>query len=269
MPFSKSSSLFTSAVLCMLFCCTVSSVSQPSFEIVQSYEAEEAFQAVAVDSAFFYAIASRSIGKYNRRTGERVDRWEEEKNGPVLHLDSGVIVDGKLYAAHSNYPDLPMTSSVEIWDAETLTHEGSHSFGIRWGSCTWIDRHDGQWWAVFAHYDEFKDEIGKDNRWTTLVRFNDRWDPEQSWTLPNEVIERFDGKSNSGGSWGEDGLLYLSGHDRPELYVVELPEAGSVLKLVTTIPASNEGQGIAWDRSSGNLLFGIKRSERRVVVLKD
>ena len=45
-----------------------------------------------------------------------------------------------------------MTSSVEIWDAATMQHVGSHSFGIMWGSNTWIDRHDGAWWVTFANY---------------------------------------------------------------------------------------------------------------------
>lgn len=238
--------------------------AQTSFELIDRFPAKEAFQAVAVDSSHFYAIASQSIGKYDKITGEQVDLWE----GPVKHLDSGVVIDGKLYAAHSNYPEIPMTSSVEIWDAETLEHVGSHSFGIRWGSCTWVDRHAGSWWAVFGHYEEFAEEIGKDNRWTTLVKFNDHWQPLESWVLPPEVLERFDGKSNSGGSWGPHGLLYLSGHDRGELYAMRLPEMGSVLELVEIIPIENEGQGIAWDRSEPGVIYTITRSERVVNVLQ-
>lgn len=240
----------------------VSLNAQRSFERVESFPAEEAFQGVAVDSAYFYAIASRSIGKYDKMTGKKEAYWE----GSVKHLDSGVIVDGKLYAAHSNYPEIPMTSSVEIWDAKTLEHIDSYSFGIRWGSCTWIDRHNGSWWAVFGHYDEFADDIGKDNRWTTLVQFNDNWQPQESWVLPTEVLKRFDGKSNSGGSWGPDGLLYLSGHDRGELYAMRLPEMGSVLDLVEIISIENEGQGIAWDRSEPGVIYTITRNERMVNV---
>ena len=56
--------------------------------------------------------------------------------------------------------------------------------------------------------------------------------PLQSWTLPKEVLDRFDEMSNSGGSWGPDGFLYLSGHDPAEVYKMALPEQGSVLRLV-------------------------------------
>jgi hypothetical protein len=63
-------------------------------------------------------------------------------------------MDGKLYAAHSNYPDWPMTSSMEIFDAETLQPVGSHSFGILYGSLTWVDWKDGHWWMTFANYDK-------------------------------------------------------------------------------------------------------------------
>lgn len=238
--------------------------AQRSFELIKSFPAEEAHQGVAADSSYFYAIASRSIGKFDKSTGERVASWE----GAVKHLDSGVVAGGKLYAAHSNYPELPMTSSVEIWNAESLEHIASRSFGILWGSCTWIDRYDGSWWAVFAHYEEFSDELGKDNRWTTLVQFNDDWEPQEAWVFPEEVLERFDGKSNSGGSWGPDGLLYLSGHDRGELYVIRLPEMGSVLELVEIISITSEGQGIAWDRSKPGVIYTITRSEREVNMLQ-
>lgn len=261
-------SRFLLLLLAFAFTCSGPLKAQRSFELLKSFPSQDAFQGVAVDSSHFYAIASRSISKHDKNTGEKLSEWKSKKDGGILHLDSGVIVDGKLYAAHSNYPDLPMTSSIEIWDAEKLQHIGSHSFGIRWGSCTWVDRHQGSWWAVFAHYEEFSDELGKGNRWTTLVQFTDKWEPVESWTLPQKVLDRFDGKSNSGGSWGPHGLLYLSGHDRGELYAMQLPERGSVLELVEIIPVVNEGQGIAWDPSEPGILYTITRSKREVNVLK-
>lgn len=256
---------FKCTLLVVAFIAT-SALAQESFETKKSYPAEEAVQGVAVDSLYFYAISSRAIGKYAKKSGELVKRWEEEPEGPVRHLDSGVIVEGKLYAAHSNYPEIPMTSSVEVWDSETLEHTGSHSFGIRWGSLTWIDRYDGYWWGVFAHYKDFEEEIHKDNRWTSLVKFNDQWERLEAWVFPREVLDRFETKSNSGGAWGPDGLLYISGHDLAELYVMKLPQAGSVLELIETLKVESEGQGIAWDRSEPGVLYTIKRSSREVVV---
>lgn len=253
-------------LLSVIFFSALPVQAQTSFETIATFSADEAFQAVAVGSDHFYAIASRAIGKYDKKTGKKIDEWKEQSDGPILHLDSGVIVDGKLYAAHSNYPEIPMTSSVEIWDTETLDHIGSHSFGIDRGSLTWVDRHDGYWWGVFAHYDEFEDKIGKDNSWTTLVKFDDQWNAVESWIYPQQLLERFDGKSNSGGSWGPDGQLYITGHDRAELYKIKLPDSGSVLELDQIVPIENEGQGIAWDRSEDNIIYAIKRSTREVVV---
>ena len=68
---------------------------------------------------------------------------KRQRMAPIIHLDSGVIVDGKLYCAHSNYPGIPMTSSIEVWDPSTLEHIESHSFGIFRGSCTWVDQLQG------------------------------------------------------------------------------------------------------------------------------
>lgn len=82
----------------------------------------------------------------------------------------------------------------------------------------------------------------------------------QSWTLPKAILDRFEDMSNSGGSWGPDGYLYLTGHDPAELYRMRLPKAGSVLELVDIIPMNIRGQGIAWDRSQPGVIYGIIRA---------
>ena len=92
-----------------------------------------------MDADHFYAITNRRIGKYDKRSGEQVGFWEGEAEGPIIHLDGGIVLDGQLYCAHSNYPGVPMVSSTEIFDTETMDHVGSHSFGIFGGSATWLD----------------------------------------------------------------------------------------------------------------------------------
>jgi len=82
----------------------------------------------------------------------------------------------------------------------------------------------------------------------------------QAWVLPKPILDRFEAMSNSGGSWGPDGFLYLTGHDPAEVYKMRLPKAGSVLELVEIIPANIRGQGIAWDRSLRGTLYGIIRA---------
>lgn len=236
------------------------------FEEVRRFDAPEAHQGVAVDDQYFYAISTRSIGKYDKMTGRRIASWRAPEKSPFIHLDSGVVVDGKLYCAHSNYPAIPMTSSIEVWDTQTLRHIGTHSFGILGGSCTWIDRYQGYWWVVFAHYERFKPTLNKGKPWTTLVKFDDDWQIMASWVFPAEVLERFDAMSNSGGSWGSDSFLYCSGHDRPEVYVLKLPEAGSVLELVNILPISSAGQGLAWDRTDQRMIYTIIRGAKQVVV---
>src|SRR5688572_30140686 len=74
----------------------------------------EANQGVGVDARHFYAVDNYAIGKYDKKTGKLVKKWQGEKNGTILHLDSAMLMNGKLYAAHSNYPQWPMTSSLEV-----------------------------------------------------------------------------------------------------------------------------------------------------------
>jgi hypothetical protein len=161
-----------------------------------------------------------------------------------------------------------MASSIEIFDTRTMKHIGSHSFGIFAGSATWIDEKDGFWWVAFANYSGKNSAEGRDNRWTSLVKFNKDWSIIESWIFPKNVLEAFAPNSNSGGFWNKDGLLYVTGHDKKEVYVLRVPDTGYTLEYIKTIPVVNEGQGIAIDPSKkGNeILYGITRKENQVVV---
>lgn len=247
---------------------SISSAVEEKFVELARFQATEARQGIAVDENFIYVIGTREIGKYDKKTFKLLAHWEEKENGPIIHLDSGVTVDGKLYCAHSNYPGIPMTSSIEIWNPETLEHIDSFSFGIHWGSCTWIDYYDGYWWASFAHYDKWKIQTNKGTEWTTVIKFNEQWQFLQAWVFPEEIVQRFRPMSNSGGSWGADGLLYCTGHDLPELYVIKLPPAGSILELKKIMPIDNLGQGIAWDRNNPGIIYTIRKKDREVVIFK-
>lgn len=238
------------------------------FEEVRRFTAPEARQGIAVDSDCFYAITNREIGKYEKETGKLVKKWESPANGPIIHLDSGVVLDGKLYCAHSNYPGVPMASSIEIFDTKTMEHVGSHSFGIFGGSATWVDRHDGFWWVAFAHYTGSGGVPGQGPSWTMLMKFDEDWRWAGGYVYPSNIVEKFGEMSNSGGTWGEDGKLYITGHDNAEIYVMSVPDAGSVMVREATLPVTAEGQGIAWDRSEPGTMYTILRSTTAVIVSK-
>lgn len=250
----------------ILFSLCIAQKSPTKIIELTSFSAEEARQGIAVDEKYIYVVGTQQIGKYDKQNRKLVALWQGAEEGPIIHLDSGVIYNDKLYCAHSNYPEIPMTSSVEIWNAETLEHLRTHSFGIQWGSCTWIDRFDGFWWAAFAHYNKLKEKTGKGSEWTTVVKFDDNWFAQQSWVFPNTVYEQFGRMSNSGGSWGADSLLYCTGHDNPELYAMRIPKMGSILELVEIIPINIFGQGIAWDRTQKDIIYGIRKKNNEVVV---
>jgi hypothetical protein len=147
----------------ILFFFSVLFAQENTFQETHRFPASEAHQGVAVDEKYFYAIGSKSIGKYNKKTGALIKQWE-------------------------------------------------------------------------------------------------------SWIFPDEILNRFGKYSCSGGSWGPDGLLYCSGHDLPELYVLRLPKFASILELVDILPINNQGQGIAWDRSENNIIYIIHRKKKTVIV---
>tara|TARA_R110002111_G_scaffold161943_1_gene228232 strand:+ start:5134 stop:5976 length:843 start_codon:yes stop_codon:yes gene_type:complete len=237
--------------------------SPRGFRELQRYAAREAHQAVAVDEASFYAIASREIAGYQKSDGKQFAKWTGPKDSHIRHLNSGTVIDGKLYCAHSNWPAAPLENTVEVFEAKTLKHLETLKFPDTTGAINWIDRRQGKWWIAFAFYGALENV-----RKTRLVRYNDQWQPEATFTFPDSVLKRFLPHSNSGGAWGPNGLLYTTGHDRGELYVLRVPEAEGTLEHVETLTAPLAGQGIAWDRRDIGTLFGIQRAKKEVLKLR-
>lgn len=237
---------------------------QGSCELLRRFQIDEARQAVAVDADAFYAIDNTIIAKFDKQTGALVTTWAGETHGSIVHLNSATVVDGKLYAAHSNYPARPIASSVEIWDAATLGHLESRSLGTERGWLAWLDRDaTGIWWGAFATYNSGPDKssLTDGSRFTQVARFDANWRVAETWAFPDALVEEFGDMSNSGGSWGPDGKLYVTGHDKARLYVVEPPEIGAQLKWVGTLSAAIGGQGIAFDHSRPGMIYGIIRKK--------
>jgi hypothetical protein len=246
------------------------------YEELRRFPAAEAGQAAVADREFIYAINNFTIAKYRKASGERVAVWDGGKGGPIIHMNAGIVFDGRLYCAHSNYPGVPMLSSVEIFDPATLKHVGSHSFGRTDGSLTWIDRRErsatlktgGSWIACFVHYGKRGGETGRGPEWTQIVEFDDQWRRLRGWTLPPDLVVHIGGRgySVSGGAFGPGGMLYATGHDNPELYVLDFPTSGPALKWLATVPITAEGQAFCWDPVEPGVLYTIGRKTREVIV---
>lgn len=237
-------------------------------EEVRRWKPRGANQGVAVDAKHFYGIGNYVVGKYDKVSGERVAEWVGPRGGATVHLNGGLIQDGQLVLAHSNFPQLPMASSLEYFDPASVRPVKSVSLGLRHGSLTWAEKKDGFWWACFAHYNDQGTAPGTDNRSTMVGKFDENWQLLESWLFPPQVVASWGKSSCSGGSWGDDGLLYTTGHDASELYVLRLPKMGVTLEYVTMIKVPFEGQSWAWDRTDRRMIYGIIRRTGEVVVAK-
>ncbi len=239
-------------------------------EEIGRWDVPEANQAAAVDAAHFYGIGNRTLVKHRKADGARVAEWRGPPDGPIIHFNAGFVDRGRLVLAHSNFPNQPMASSVEVHDARTLQPLSSHSLGFRPGSLTWAVRRRGYWWACFANYNARGGTPGQDQRFTHVAQFNDQWLMLQSWFFPASVMAGWGNNSSSGGDWGDDGLLYVTGHDAPVIDVLRLPRQGMVLDHVTSIGVPIEGQGWAWDRSrrGERVIYGIVRAKRQIVAAR-
>jgi hypothetical protein len=245
----------------------LAAVDLPAAEVIRRYPAEEARQGVAADAQHLYAVNNSEIGKYDKATGAKVGAWSGDP-ARFPHINACVVVKAELVCAASNYPQVPMTSSVEVFDPRRMVHLRTIPLGQQSGSLTWVDWRDGAWWATFANYDGRGGEPGRGHAYTRFVRFDDQWRATGGWSFPASVTARFAPMSSSGGGWGRDGRLYVTGHDHAELYVLGLPKGGATLDHLATIPAAIEGQAIAFDPKSPGVLYGISRARREIVALK-
>ncbi len=244
-----------SQITIALLCCITAAHAEdhpPGWTATRTLAAPEAHQAAAADDQFVYAIASSTIAKYDRSTGERI----AVSTGEAQHLNSGFLWKGQLLCAHSNYPKLPEQSQIKSLDRSTMRLTTLHDFGSYGGSLTWVVRHDDHWWCNFARY-------GEHNHETFLVTFDDDWNEQARFTYPESVVKQLRTSSLSGGLWLDNRLL-VTGHDDPVVFRLKLPQNGSVLELVNTQSVPFTGQGFAIDPQGGGLV-GINRAKRQLI----
>jgi len=216
---------------------------------IREIVAPDADQGAAVDSQWVYAIDNSVIAQMAKSDGAPHARWV----GPerlLQHMNSCLALEGRLWCANSNYSDTPMASSVEVFDTDPLAHAQSHSLGILdEGSLVWVDRVPEGWIAGFAHYDDNGGLPFKNHAYSGVVRYDEGWRRLGGWAFPASILERLAPDAASGGALGPDGLLYIMGHDRPEMYVTARPVMGPTLIHVATIAVEAEGQAFSWDRT--------------------
>ncbi|KPH58868.1 hypothetical protein [Novosphingobium sp. ST904] len=237
----------------------------PAATELRRIAAPEARQGAAGGHGSVYAVGDHEVARYDAASARRVAHWSGD---PVIypHLNSCELDGSELVCAASNYPQVPMDSQVLWFDAANLKPLRSHALGHGHGSLTWFVRHEGSWWACYANYDGKGGEPGRDHRATTLVRMNDRFEETGLWTFPETVLSRMAPRSSSGGSWGKDGLLYVTGHDLPEIYAVRVPRQGGVLEHVATIAMPTGGQAIGWAPDEPRVIWSIERKTLEMVA---
>lgn len=253
-------------MLAALLAMAVAATAPAALE-VRRLPAPEAHQGVAAGPDSVYAVDNSRIARYDLSTGRRVAIWNGDP-ARFKHVNSCTVLGQRLVCAASNYPDVPMTSTVLQLDAKTLELLEVRELRPGYGSLTWLDWHRGTWWACFAHYDGKGGEPGRGHRDTVLVRYRADFSASATFRFPNTVLARFAPRSSSGGAWSSDGLLYITGHDLPELYVLRLSSDRKALEHVTTIVTPTGGQAVAWDKATPRLLWSIDRSTAEMVASK-
>lgn len=246
-------------VAAAVFAAAASAQEELSGETVRRIPAPEADQGAALSNTHIYAVDNSVIGKYDLKTGAKVAVYED-KERLLRHMNSCLIVEAKLMCANSNYSQLPMGSSIEIFDPESMAHVATYSLGLMdEGSLVWFDRMTGGWLVGFAHYDGEKGTGFKDHTYASVITMDDEWRRTGGWLFPESVMARMAPHAASGGAIGPDGLLYVMGHDRPEMYVFAKPERGPVLEHVATIAVEAEGQAFSFAVDGSRRIAAVDR----------
>lgn len=247
----------------LVFAIIISSFSQKVVEL-KRFSALNATQAVAVDSQYFYTISNAKIVKRNKMNGDSIASW----SGPLQHLNSGIVIGGKLYCANTNYPETPMASSLEIYDPVSMKHIASKSFGIFAGSFTWIDRLEDRWYAMFVHYENRAQDLGRTVAYTQFIEFDNEWRRTGGWILPKDLVKHLNPMAVSGGTFMEQGKMLLSPHHFEELYLFDFPKMGYELEWLGTIDVPFQGQGLAIDPYEAQVYWGIHRKNKEVIKIR-
>jgi hypothetical protein len=224
------------------------------------YGAPEARQGVAVDRDHFYAVVNTAIGKYRRGDGALVARWAGPPGGLIRHLNSCTVFAAELLCANSNHPEVPMGNSVEWFSIRSLDHLRSHALGMMdEGSLTFVEPLGEGWLLGMAHYSDVTGVPFKPSDYSAIITTDRNWRRTGGWLIPRAVRARMAPQAASGGAIGPDGLLYLFGHSKPEMYVFARPEAGPELVHVATIDLDAAGQAFAFAPGEGRRIFAIDR----------
>ncbi len=236
----------------------------PAATVLRRIPAAEARQGVASDAHYIYAISDSEIAKYDKSTGKRISGWKGDPS-VYIHINSCIVMSAELVCAMSNFPHIPQAGSIEWFSTATMKHLRSHSLGPARGTANWIDWHDGSWWVGFANYDKRGNDPPRDHNATSLVRYSPLFVEQGAWLFPENVLDRFKPMSSSGGRWGPGNLLYVTGHDLAEMYVLRLPEGGPRLEYVRTIATPTNGQAFDWDYGNPGVMWSIERKQTEAV----
>lgn len=249
----------------MILLLIAAAVDQLAAVELRRFPAPEARQGAIADAKSVYAIDNSTIARYDKATGRKTGAWRADP-ARISHLNSCSLRGRALVCANSNYPQVPMASSVVWVDTRTMRLMRVRDLGRAFGSLTWIEWRKGNWWACFAHYDGRGGEPGYDHRATVLVRYDSNFKALTTYRFPDSVLAQFSPRSSSGGAWSPDGALYVTGHDRREIYALGVPVRGSTLKHIATIATSTSGQAIGWDLSKPRVLWSIDRGTTDLVA---
>ncbi|TVZ40462.1 hypothetical protein P886_4893 [Alteromonadaceae bacterium 2753L.S.0a.02] len=244
-------------------------IQQLSATTLREFEALEADQGVAVDKRYFYAVDNSVIAKYERNSGKFIERWIGPKHGLIRHMNSCLAMQRKLWCANSNYSLTPMASSVEIFNTTPLEHDSSHSLGLMdAGSLVWFDKVNSGFIVGFAHYSKKGGEPYKSSEYSSVLLLDKQWRRSGGWAFPKSILERMKPYAASGGALGPKGLLYVMGHDLPEMYVLAKPTMGPVLLHIATIKLQAEGQAFSFDPRNPQQIWVVDRHAKKVRVIQ-
>lgn len=212
-------------------------------------------QGVATSAKYIFIIYNNLIEKYDKCTFELLDKIVPN----AQHLNHGVIKDKVLYCI-----DNPLNGAnvIHMFNIDTMHYQGpvdmvDYSYN---GVLSSIDFYYSKWWCLYTFYEDL---IYK----THLVVFDENWDVLRSWSFPIKIFDMIKPYNLSNIAWNRN-VLYCTAHRTSDIYMFKVFTTTDKVTYIGKMASNIDGQGIAWDKSDYNILYGLNGDKLLTMYIK-
>lgn len=202
----------------------------------RKYSVKENKDAFAINSKYFFTTNNNKIEKYDKNTGKKI----KHKRYNFNKIKDSKIVNGNL---------IVLVNNRLVWiDIDTMNIINTMIMPMVKPNVSWFDRAWDKWWVC-----EIDNIETTERKIAKIYCFNDNWDLEGFWIIPNKIIGR---KFNRlSGIWFKQYLCICLSIDENYtiIYIMELIGDKVNATVIDKIELNFECQSFAFDKDKNKI----------------